>query len=120
MLPLQFLSSACSTESNLPTHQTKCVLCVFVLHPPSFPADRELKHPDLCWFLPVHYILAGNRSTIHNPKKRPLQNQLIELQPLDNSYQIQSHGSGNFPFCYKGVEFLKLSAEFGYFKFQLQ
>lgn len=37
MLPLQFLSSACSIESNLPMHQTKKMYCVLLCFSPFIP-----------------------------------------------------------------------------------
>jgi len=94
-----------------------CVLLCFVrLH----SQQTESRNTQLRCFLSLHYILAGNRTTIHNPKKSPLQKQLIELQSVDNSYQMQSTAQETSHFVSRGVKFLKLCAEFGYFKFQLQ
>lgn len=44
-LPLQFLSSACSIESNLPMHQTKKMYCVLLCFSPFIPSRQGSEAP---------------------------------------------------------------------------
>lgn len=83
---------------------------------PIIPSRQELEAPWTVLHPAVHYILDGNRTRIPSSKKCSLQNQLIELQCVDDSYQMQSHGSGNVTFSYKRISISKAQHWISFFQ----